>query len=85
MDNKILVSIGLFILVEAGAAIWWASGITTEVQAQEVRITEVQKKMTAAAERERESSETIIRIDERVASMQQLLAEIAKDIKRQNN
>jgi hypothetical protein len=81
MDRRVPIALVLTLCLQAGAAVWWASGKEKQDIFQDLRLLAVEQAVNKASDMQGQITERLARIEERMAAQ----VEILKRIERQTN
>lgn len=79
---KSYAAIIVFLVSQIGAGIWWASSLSAQVINVELDYKEINKEVKDQRKKIEKITETVIRTEERVASMQSILIDIKNSIEK---
>jgi hypothetical protein len=78
LDKRVPIALILTVAIQTGAMVWWAASISARVEMHERQIASLQSAEIAAAAETRRISETLARLDERLAQQTAVLLRLER-------
>lgn len=84
LSRSVPITLIATIAIQTCAIVWWASAISTRVDAHDTRILEIENVNRQTANELRRATEVIARLDERIVAQTAILARIEVQLSRHN-
>lgn len=82
LDKRVPITLILTILAQTGVAVWFASSLSSRVEANTVAITKISNSALAQDERVRINTNTLSRVDETLRNLENTLERIDQALDR---
>ena len=78
LDRRVPLAVLLTVFLQSAAAVWWAAGQTERQQFQDIRLRQLESQQQRTAQATQDTTQRLIRIEERVSLMHDSLRRIEK-------